>query len=433
MPQFTYKARRPSGELVEGSLDSADKAAALSQIDRLGLFPVSLRQASEGRGGRKDSRKAAKATKGKPARKAEPRARRGKAKPPKMQDLADFSRQLANLLNSGMTVTTALGSMSNIDIRGIPPELISGLRQEVMEGKNLSAAMGMHPHVFTDMYINLVRAGEQSGSLVEVLRRLASHYERFAELKHKLTTALVYPAFVMVVGIAMIFFFMFFMMPRFEQIFSGMVGNNGRVELPMTTEMLMTLSKTLSNGWVMLALGFLAVSVVVLVRRYLKSPAGRIAFDAWVLNAPLIGRIARPNLFGQFASTLGALLQNGVPVLTALRITEQVVPNSVIRDAIAKTREGVTDGKTIAQPLARSKVFPQLMVDMIHIGEQTGDVPGALQNVAETYESDLMVNLRVVTTLIEPLLIVLIAFFVGFLLFAVLSAMFSITSTIGGV
>ena len=122
-----------------------------------------------------------------------------------------------------------------------------------------------------------------------------------------------------------------------------------------------------------------------------------------------------------------------MPVLTALRITEQVVPNSVIRDAIAKTREGVTDGKTIAQPLARSKVFPQLMVDMIHIGEQTGDVPGALQNVAETYESDLMVNLRVVTTLIEPLLIVLIAFFVGFLLFAVLSAMFSITSTIGGV
>lgn len=433
MPQFVYKARKTSGEVVEGSVESADKATALSQIDRLGLFPVSVRQSSGGRessGRNGEEKKPKKDPKKRSKSKSAPRRAR-KAKPPKMQELAEFSRQLANLLKSGMTVTVALGSMTNLEIKGIPQSLVEQLRQDVMEGKNLSVAMAAHPSIFTEMYINLVRAGEQSGSLVEVLRRLASHFERFAELRHKLITALVYPAFVLVVGVAMIFFFMFFMMPRFEAIFSDLAGEDGP-GLPFATEMLMTLSRLLSNPWVLGSLIAFVIMIYVLIRRHLSSPSGRRDFDAWVLRAPIISRIARPNLFGQFASTLGALLQNGVPVLTALRITEQVVPNLIIRDAIEKTREGVTDGKTIAQPLARSKVFPQLMVDMVHIGEQTGDVPGALNNVAETYESDLMVALRVVTTLIEPLLIVLIAVFVGFLLYAVMSAMFSITSSIGG-
>jgi type II secretory pathway component PulF len=228
-------------------------------------------------------------------------------------------------------------------------------------------------------------------------------------------------------------FFMLFMMPRFQQIFEGMTGPGGKkVDLPAATKLLLFISQTLTNVWVLIAIGVVSLVTFVLIRRYLAGPSGRRAFDAWLLRAPLIHRIIQPNLFGQFAGTLGALLQNGVPVLTALRITEQVISNTVIRDAIAATREGVTDGKTIAQPLARSKVFPQLMVDMIHIGEQTGDVPGALQNVAETYESELNVSLRAVTTLVEPVLIVTIALFVGFLLFAVLSAMFKITSTIGG-
>jgi len=424
MAQFTYKARRPSGELVEGALESADKASALGQLDRLGLFPVSVQQSS---GTKAEPRKDVKrAPVGQPA----PRPR--KMKKPKLQELAGFSRQLANLLNSGMTVTVALNSMTSLEIKGIPPELIERLRQDVTEGKNLSVAMAAHPHIFTEMYVNLVRAGEQSGGLVEVLRRLADHYEKFAELRHKVTSALVYPAFVLIVGIAMGLFFMLFMMPRFQQIFEGMTGPGGKkVDLPAATKLLLFISQTLTNVWVLIAIGVVSLVTFVLIRRYLAGPSGRRAFDAGLLRAPLIHRIIQPNLFGQFAGTLGALLQNGVPVLTALRITEQVISNTVIRDAIAATREGVTDGKTIAEPLARSKVFPQLMVDMIHIGEQTGDVPGALHNVAETYESELNVSLRAVTTLVEPVLIVTIALFVGFLLFAVLSAMFKITSTIG--
>ena len=148
------------------------------------------------------------------------------------------------------------------------------------------------------------------------------------------------------------------------------------------------------------------------------------------MNAPVFGKVIKLNLFGQFARTLSTLLENGVPVLTALKITEQIIPNSILKEAIAKTREEVTDGKTIAQPLAHSKVFPQLMVDLVKIGEDTGDVPGALKNVADTYENELAIALRVVTNMIEPVMIMIMAAGVGFLLLSVLSAMFAITSNI---
>ena len=149
------------------------------------------------------------------------------------------------------------------------------------------------------------------------------------------------------------------------------------------------------------------------------------------MNVPIIGRVVKLNLFGQFARTLSTLLENGVPVLTALKITEQVMSNSLLREAIAKTREAVTDGKTLAQPLAQSKVFPQLMVDLVKIGEETGDVPGALKNVADTYESELSIALRVMMNLIEPALIVVMALGVGFLLLSVMMPMFKLISSIG--
>jgi type II secretory pathway component PulF len=173
-----------------------------------------------------------------------------------------------------------------------------------------------------------------------------------------------------------------------------------------------------------------AILVAVLFRRFRQSEEGRIKIDTWKMSAPVIGKVVRLNLFGQFARTLSTLMVNGVPVLTALQITEDIVPNRVIKQAIAKTREEVTDGKTIAQPLARSKIFPQLMIDLIKIGEETGEVPAALKNVADAYENELAIQLRVMTNLIEPIMIIIMAVGVGFLLFSVLSAMFKITSSI---
>lgn len=424
MAQFSYKARRRSGEVVQGVLDVADRSAALSQIERLGLFPVAVEMAKGAAIAKAErvERKAASAGVLPPAL----REWLHRQRKPKLQELATFTQQLANLLQSGMPLTVALNSMTHLESKGIPSDVSKQLRQDVMEGKSLSDAMARQPVIFADMYINMVRAGEQSGALVEVLRRVAEHYERFAEVQSKFVSALIYPAIVACVGVSIIIFFMTFMLPRFMTIFQGL-----KVPLPASTRMLMNLGDFFSSGTTWLFMGLLAVVVMILFIRFKSTEAGIRKIDSWKMNAPVLGRVVKLNLFAQFARTLSTLLHNGVPVLTALKITEQVIPNRILKDAIARTREDVTDGKTLAQPLARSKVFPQLMIDLVKIGEETGDVPGALQNVASTFESELTIALRVMTNLIEPVMIICMAIGVGGLLFSILSAMFAITSSIG--
>jgi len=414
---------------VQGVLDVADRTAALGQIERMGLFPVAVDAA---KGGPAMPARAERTKAGKTSAFSEmlPPALRellGRRRRPRMQDLATFTQQVANLLHAGMPLTAALNSMTHLDSKGIPPEVARQLKQDVTEGKSLSDAMGRQPLIFSDMYVNMVKAGEQSGALEEVLRRLAAHFERFAEVQSKFKSALIYPAIVASTGVVIIIFFMTYMLPRFTSIFEGL-----KVPLPASTQMLISMSKMFSNwtNWVLM--GMVAATSMILLMRYRSTEAGIRKIDYWRMNAPVVGRVVRLNIFAQFARTLSTLLHNGVPVLTALKITEQVMANCVVKDAIARTRDEVTDGKTLAQPLARSRIFPQLMIDMVRIGEETGDVPGALQNVAETYENELNIALRVMTNLIEPVLIIMMAVGVGGLLFSVLSAMFAVTANIGG-
>jgi len=420
MPQFAYKARRRSGEVVQGILDVPDRTAALVQIERLGLFPVMV----DGSRGAAAAASDAAAEKPKfallPAVLLKKRQRK-----PKLQELATFTQQLANLLKCGMPLTVALQSMTHLESKGIPSDVTKQLKQDVMEGKGLSDAMSKQPGIYSDLYVNMVRAGEQSGALVEVLKRLAEHFEKFAEVQSKFVAALIYPAIVATVGVVIIIFFMTFMLPKFMTIFEGL-----HVQLPLATRMLMNISHFFGDLKSWAVMGGVAVVASIIWMRFNASPEGKLRIDRFKMNAPILGRAVKLNLFGQFARTLSTLLVNGVPVLTALKITEEIMPNRVVKEAIARTREEVTDGKTIAQPLAHSRLFPQLMIDLLKIGEETGDVPGALQNIAETYESELSIQLRVMTNLIEPAMIIVMAIGVGFLLFSVLSAMFAITSSI---
>ena len=415
MTEFKYTARDKAGKQLIGTVDAADRNGAVEKITAQGLYPVKVSGAGE-----KSSSTPVKSALSISDETPRPKSR---AKP-KLRDLANYTRQLANLLNAGMPITASLSSMINLESGGIPSTVSEALLHDVREGRNLSVAMGAHPDIFPDMYINMVRAGESGGSLVEVLLRLADHYERFAEVRQKVVSALVYPAFVIGLGFILIFVFMSYILPKFMKIFEGQ-----KIALPLSTQILQGLSDFFATWWWLVLIIGLLTSF--LIKLYFSSAAGRERLHAWLLEAPLVKKIVRPTMFGQFARTLGALLRNGVPVLTALKITESVVQNVVLQEAIARTREGVTDGKTIAQPLARSGVFPKLVVDLVHIGEQTGDVPAALENLAETYDNELTVNLRVVTTLIEPILIVFIAGAVGFMLMGVLQAMFKITSAIG--
>jgi type II secretory pathway component PulF len=423
MPQFSYKARRRTGEVVEGMLEVADRSAALVQIERLGLFPVAVDATKGGVAVIPGDRSGAVKADWKAMLPPSARALLGRKRKPKLQEIATFTQQLANLLHSGMPLTVALNSMTHLESKGIPADVSRELRQDVMEGRSLSDAMTKQPRIFSDLYVNMVRAGESSGALVEVLRRMADHFERFAQVQAKFSSALIYPAFVAVVGGGIMFFFVTYMLPKFMSIFEGM-----NVPLPMVTQMLVSVSNVFKGYWWLMIM--IALALIVLFKRFQSTTEGRRKVDEWKMKLPLFGKVVRLNLFGQFARTLATLLDNGVPVLTALKITEQIMPNVVLKEAIARTREEVTDGKTIAQPLAHSKVFPQLMVDLVKIGEETGDVPSALKNVADTYENELAISLRVLTNMIEPVMIIVMACGVGFLLLSVLSAMFAITSNI---
>jgi len=420
MAQFAYKARRRTGEVVQGVVDVADRAAALAQIERLGLFPVMVDTSKAGVAAAEKAEKKDLA----PRQSSMPAVFRSqRTRKPKLQELATFTTQLSNLLKCGMPLTVALHSMSHLESKGIPRTVAIELRQDVMEGRSLSDAMTKQPRIFSDLYRNMVQAGEQSGALVEVLKRLSDHYERFAEVQSKFMSALIYPIIVGCVGVVIVIFFMTFMLPKFMTIFDGL-----NVQLPLPTRVLMGISKGFSRYWWLMIL--LVITVGVLFNRFKATKEGKRKMDGWKMNAPVLGKVIRLNLFGQFARTLSTLLINGVPVLTALKITEEIVPNLIVKEAIAKTREEVTDGKTIAQPLGRSGLFPQLMIDLLKIGEETGDVPGALENIAETYENELTIQLRVLTNLIEPAMIICMAIGVGGLLFSILSAMFAITSSL---
>ena len=347
-------------------MEAADRAAALLQIDRQGLFPIVMDAGKAGAA--KAERTASGATSGSGVASLLPAAVREvlhRKRRPKMQELATFTQQMANLLHSGMPLTVALNSMSHLQSKGVPSEVSKQLRQDVMEGKSLSDAMSKQSHIFTDLYVNMVRAG---GAERRVGRRVAPVGGPLRAFRRGAVQVLFgahLPGHRRVcVGVVIVIFFMTFMLPKFMEIFEGF-----KVPLPPATQFLISLSNGFRDYWWLMALVLVAVFIV--FKRFQSTENGKLAIDRWKMNAPVLGKVVRLNLFAQFSRTLLTLLVNGVPVLNALKITEQILPNRIMRQAIAKTRDDVTDGKTIAQPLAHSQLFPQLMIDLVKIGEET--------------------------------------------------------------
>ncbi|PYJ97306.1 MAG: type II secretion system protein, partial [Verrucomicrobia bacterium] len=287
MAQFSYKARRRSGEVVQGVLDVADRTAALTQIERLGLFPVAV-EAAKGAAVAKAERAERRAASSAGFLPPALRALLNRQRKPRLQELATFTQQLANLLQSGMPLTVALTSMSHLESRGISPEVSKQLKQDVMEGRSLSDGMGRHPVIFSDMYVNMVRAGEQSGALVEVLRRVAEHYERFADVQSKFVSALVYPCIVACVGVLIIIFFMTFMLPRFMSIFQGM-----NASLPWSTRALMNFGGFFNKGTTWLFIGLSAFVLVILFLRFKSTQTGSRKLDSWKMTAPVVGKVVK--------------------------------------------------------------------------------------------------------------------------------------------
>jgi type II secretory pathway component PulF len=323
-----------------------------------------------------------------------------------------------------MTVGNALNCLANRKTGKAGDRIIAELRDDIIKGLSLSDALAKHPRTFSNLYVSMIRAGEASGSMHEILQRLVAHYERVQETKEKVVMALVYPLIVLVMGVFTMIFAMVWVIPKFKTVFGQM-----QQALPLSTRILMGMSTWLARyGWIA---GGTAVILMVLANRAVKTKHGQLWWHGVLLRLPLIRGVIASGIYANFARTLGSLLANGVPVLQALTIVEQTVGNAVIARELHNARDRVTDGTTISGPLAAGKILPQMMTDMLAVGEQTGNVSGALSHIARRYESELERNLKIFTTALEPILIILVAVMVGFVAISILMAVFNLTSGLG--
>ncbi len=336
-----------------------------------------------------------------------------------------FTSELADLIDAGMTLGQALQALANQGEEGSGQKFIcQDLCDRIVRGENFSDAIAQHPKTFEPLYANMIRAAEASGAMVEVLRRLGDHYERYDNMRGKIKGALSYPIIVMVFGVFAVIAALVWIIPKFEKVFATMGAT-----LPLPTRILIGMSDALIHwGWLM-AIG--AVLFALWVKRWKNSPSGRIVVDGWKLRAPLIKGIVACGAYSSLAYTLKTLLVNGVNVLQALKIAEETCGNAVIGGALADARKRVTDGTTISGPLAASGVFPRMMTDMLAIGEQAGDMPSSLEHIGRRYQKDMDANIAAFTNALEPILIVTIAAVVGFIAISILMAVFEVSSTLG--
>jgi len=407
MAVFTYIGRSRGGERIEGTVEARDKRSALAQIERLGHIPVSVEESKADASGATASRKARFTWR-----------RQGKMS---TREVLLFTTELSDLLASGMTLGNALNSLSSRNTGKAGDKIIAQLRDDIVRGSSLSDALSANPTTFSRLYVSMIRAGEASGAMDEVLRRLVSHYERVQEVKEKVVMALVYPMIVLVLGTATLIFSMVYVVPKFKMVFEQL-GET----LPLPTRMLIASSGWLARyGWA--ALIGLTIAAI-MANRGVKTKRGMALWHGFLIRMPLVRGIVASATYANFARTLGTLLGNGVPVLQALGIVEKTVGNVIIGDEIRKARDRVTDGTTISRPLAGGKIFPIMMTDMLAIGEETGDMTGALTHIARRYENELDRNIKIFTTALEPILIVIVAVMVGFVAISILMAVFNLTN-----
>ncbi|MBR1871204.1 MAG: type II secretion system F family protein [Kiritimatiellae bacterium] len=344
----------------------------------------------------------------------------------KSTDVLLFTGELADLLEAGMTLGQALGALANQGEEDSPQRAIcKDLTERIVNGEAFSRAVAHHPKTFPPLYSSMLKAGDASVAMIDVLRRLADHYERHDAMVSKIKGAMTYPVVVLCIGVAAVVFALTWIIPKFQAIFDSMGAT-----LPLPTRILLGMSDGLIKyGW------FIAAGIVALwlwLRRWKNTDAGRAKIDAWKLKAPLVKGIVAAGAYSSLAYTMRTLLVNGVNVLNALKICEETCGNAVIAKALADARRRVTDGTSISGPLAASGVFPKMMTDMLAVGEKAGNMAGSLEHIGVRYQKDMDRNITAFTNALEPILIVMIAGIVGFIAISILLAVFRVTSAIGG-
>jgi general secretion pathway protein F len=406
MPVYSYAGLSPDGKNVTGIIDADSPRAARLKLRRTGVFPTSLSETRE-----VESR---------------PRATRSlsslfeRVGP---QEVAVMTRQLSTLVSAGLPLVDCLSALiDQVDSERLK-SMLTQTRESVNEGRSLADALAEHPKVFTDLYVNMVRAGEASGALDVVLLRLADYTESAARLRSKLRSALTYPAVMLVVGSAILFFLLSYVVPKITRIFT-----ESKQVLPLPTRILMAFSGMLSTWWplfvVLLALAGIGF------RYYVRTEAGRQRYDRWVLRLPVFGKLLQKIAVARFSRTLSTLLQSGIGLLPSLDIVKNIVDNRVLYDATEAARDAIREGQSIAPPLKKSGIFPPLMIHMIAVGERSGQLEEMLFKTAETYEAEVDSTISALTTLLEPAMIVFMGGMVTFIVLSILLPIFQMSQLI---
>ncbi len=402
MPTYLYKARDENGKPVRGTLDALSPAEVADKLRKMGYMPIQIREVIsgidlEGLGSR---------------------LRRIRS-----EDIIFFNIQLANMIDSGLTIISSLRTISqqteNKKLKGI----IEDVGRSVEAGSSFSDALAKHSRVFPKVFIHTVKAGETSGKLNLVLSRLAVYVEHQEELRQKIQGAFFYPMLLLSAGLLVIMLIVTFVIPQFVEIFK-----ESKVSLPVPTIIVYELGVGLKRAWYLVVLG-LGLGIFGM-RKYTETKMGRLWFDRLQIDVPVVGPLVRKVIISRFSRTLATLVESGVPILQSLDIVRDVVNNEIIGRAVQNVRDSVERGDRIAEPLKISEEFPPDAVQMIAVGEETGRLGYMLNKVADLYDTSIKFSVRKLTTLIEPILLVILGAVVGFIMASMLLPMFDMIKTL---
>lgn len=400
MEIYEYQAVDRTGEIVVGTMEDGDERAVINRLQDMGLFPMEVRRPTE-----------------KKRLSLEIPIRIGRRI--KLKDVMTFTHQLGALLDAGLPLDRSLAILSEVSEKDAMKEVIRDALHRIQGGSSLSDSLAKYPKVFPPLYTNMVKAGEAGGILESVISRLADYLENSQRLREEVRSALIYPALLTLVGGGAVVFLLTFVVPKFTQIFKDM-GEN----IPLPTMALLFVSNGIRQYWWLLV--GLIIILSLLFRGYIKTEAGRSQWDAWTLKLPLFGPLVRKITVSRFARTLGTLLRSGVPILQALNIVKDSIGNDAVARNTVTIREEVKRGKGVAHPLKDSGVFPPLSVHMMVVGEETGKLDEMLIKVADRYDIETRIAVKRLISLLEPAMILFMGLVVGFIVVAILLAIFSV-------
>ena len=403
MPQFTYKAKKSDGSAAVGTLQAETERAAVDMLGRQGLFPLEIAEFGA---------------------KAATRDHAKRRRRISVDDVGLFTQQLADLQKAGVPLNRSLSTLATQTSNQAFAEIIEQVRLDVSAGKTLHEALARHPKLFNALFVSMVKAGETGGFLEDVLYRLSGFIEKDQELKSRIKAALAYPTLLIILGAGAITFLMVFFIPKFSEIFKDMGSN-----LPTTTQITMAVSFFVRDYWMAIAAGLVLGAIA--YQRAVDTPRGRRARDRVKIALPLFGDIARKNAIARFTRTLGTLLKSGVPILGALGISKEAMANAILIQDIDEASAGVKQGRSLAEILRRTQTFPSMVVDMIAVGEESGNLDGVLVNIADSYDKQVDRAIKVFVALFEPILLVVMAALIGFVVVSMLLPVFTLSATFG--